>query len=83
MSTYSATESSSSKHPGDWGRAMAVALTRLVDQARADGYFIEHDNLFGASLHLTITEVAHGVQITIQWDPDEPGPAVLSGALSR
>ena len=83
MSTYSATESSSSKHPGDWGRAMAVALTRLVDQARADAYDIEHHSLYGAGLHLTITEAEHGVQITIQWDPDEPGPAALSGPLSR
>lgn len=72
MSTYSATENSSSKHPCDWGRAMAVALTRLVDQARADGHDIEHDNLYGARLDLTITEAEHGVQITLLWDPDEP-----------
>lgn len=72
MSTYSATENSSSKHPGDWGRAMAVALTRLVDQARADGHIIEHENLYGASLHLTITEAEHGVQITLRWNPEDP-----------
>lgn len=71
MSTYSATENSSSKHPCDWGRAMAVALTRLVDQARAEGHDIEHDNLYGADLQLRIVEAEHGVLITIQWDPDE------------
>ncbi|POH57266.1 hypothetical protein [Arthrobacter glacialis] len=71
MATYSSTESSSSKHPADWGRAMAVALTRVVAQGRADGHYIEHDNLYGADLHLTIAEAAHGVQITLCWSPDE------------
>ncbi|MEO8220934.1 MAG: hypothetical protein ABI563_09135 [Specibacter sp.] len=73
MSDYSATEGSSSTHPADWGRAMAVALTRLVDQARADGHDIESDQLYGAELHLTIAEAEHGVQITLRWSPDELG----------
>lgn len=72
MSTYSATENSSSKHPCDWGRAMAVALTRLVDQARADGRDIEHENLYGVDLRLRIAEAEHGVQITLLWGPGEP-----------
>lgn len=70
MKDYSATEDSSSKHPADWGRAMAVALTRVVAQARADGHNIEHDNLYGADLHLTITDADEGVHITLRWSPD-------------
>ncbi|AIY00519.1 hypothetical protein ART_0920 [Arthrobacter sp. PAMC 25486] len=71
MRNYSAIESSSSKHPADWGRAMAMALTRVVAQARADGHDIEHDNLYGTDLHLTITEADPGVQVTLRWSPDE------------
>lgn len=69
MKNYSATVSSSSKHPADWGRAMAVALTRVVAQARSDGHDIESDNLYGAELHLTITECDQGVNITLSWNP--------------
>lgn len=75
MSNYSATENSSSKQPADWGRAMAVAVTRVVAQSRADGHDLEHDNLYGADLHLRITEADHGVQITLRWNPDESADA--------
>lgn len=54
------------------GRAMAVALPRLVDQARADGHTIEHGIPCGARLDQTNTEAEHSVQIFIQWNPDEP-----------
>lgn len=73
---YSATEGSSSKHPADWGRAMAVALSRLLDQARMDGHDIERNNLFGADLHLTIAEAEDGVQITLRWRLEESGRSV-------
>lgn len=74
MSTYSATENSSSKHPCDWGRAMAVAMTRLVEQARPNDPTNKHEYLYGSRLDLIITEAERGVEITLQWDADEPAP---------
>ena len=44
---FSATEESDSKHPSDWGRAMAVAMRRLVEMAHEAGDVVEDENLYG------------------------------------
>jgi hypothetical protein len=67
---YKATEPASSKHPGDWGRAMAKAMAELVNQAaEIDG--VGHEELYGENLHLVIKETEDGVEITMTWDPAE------------
>jgi hypothetical protein len=72
MTTYSGSESSSSKHPQDWGRAMSAAMTSLVAQARSEGHPVEQENLYGQDLHLLITETGDGVTITLSWSPEAP-----------
>lgn len=67
---YKATEAASSKHPGDWGRAMARAMAELADQAaEIDG--AGHEDLYGLNLHLVIKETEEGVEITLSWDPED------------
>lgn len=66
---FSVTEESDSKHPHDWGRAMAVAISRLVDLAHEAGDVVEHENLYGEDLHLYVTETDDGANITMSWTP--------------
>jgi hypothetical protein len=66
---YSVTEASSSKNPHDWGRAMATAISRLVEQADQAGDVVEHENLYNEDLHLFVEETADGVDITMAWTP--------------
>ncbi len=68
---FTATEESSSKHPHDWGRAMAVAISRLADMAREAGDEFEHEALLGEDLHLFVEDTEDGVNITISWTPRE------------
>ncbi|MBG6215958.1 hypothetical protein IWX75_000395 [Arthrobacter sp. CAN_A6] len=68
---FTATEESSSKHPHDWGRAMAVAISRLADMAREAGDEFEHEALLGEDLHLFVEDTDDGVDITISWTPRE------------
>lgn len=68
---YSTTEESDSTHPHDWGRAMAVAISRLVEMAHDAGDVVEHENLYGEDLHLCVTETEHGANITLSWTPKE------------
>lgn len=70
MSTYAASEIANSPHPRDWGRAMSVAMDHLLDQARAGGYEVQGQTLFGQRMQLTITEIPNGVRITLQWTPE-------------
>lgn len=80
---FTATEESTSKHPHDWGRAMAVAICRLTDMAREAGDPVHHEALIGEDLHLFVEETAHGVTITMSWTPREQGalqPAGSAGA---
>lgn len=66
---YTATESASSKHPGDWGRAMARAMAELADQAahiNGGG----HEDLYGEDLHLVIRETDAGVEVVLSWEPE-------------
>ncbi|WP_115789788.1 hypothetical protein [Arthrobacter silvisoli] len=70
MASYSALEKATSKHPHDWGRAMASAMAKLVEAARMDGRTFENEFLFGEELQLQIDEDADGVTIKLTWTPD-------------
>ena len=62
---YSAEAEASSMDPHDWGRAMALAVTRLAEQlAPAESEDI-HATLVGRDLHLKIRDDAAGVIITV------------------
>jgi len=66
---YSAEAEASSMDPHDWGRAMALAVTRLAEQlAPADTDDI-HATLVGRDLHLKIRDDAAGVIITVSTSP--------------
>ena len=54
---YSASAEANSRHPQDWGRAMAAAMTDLVEQRREDGGRVDHEDL-------------DGVEITLTWQPE-------------
>ncbi|WP_284756130.1 hypothetical protein [Arthrobacter sp. efr-133-R2A-120] len=57
-----------SRDPHHWGRAMAVAISKLADQlASEDG----HEALVGRDLRLRITTDPDGVRITVWCLPKE------------
>jgi len=63
---YRASADTTSRHPQDWGRAVAVVLERLAEQAAADG--ADQDGaLVGADVALHISEVVDGVRIDAVW----------------
>ncbi|UNK46437.1 hypothetical protein [Arthrobacter sulfonylureivorans] len=65
--TYTASATANSKNPHDWGRAMAAALSDLVEQSEGDA--ASPDELYGENLHLVIEETESGVQIQLSWSP--------------
>ncbi|MCX2747838.1 hypothetical protein OOZ51_08395 [Arthrobacter sp. MI7-26] len=69
MVSYSALEQASSKNPHDWGRAMATAMTKLLDAARIDGRHFEHEFLFGEELCMRIDENNGGATVKLTWTP--------------
>jgi hypothetical protein len=75
--TYKASATANSKNPHDWGRAMAAALTDLVDQSESDA--TSPDELYGENLCLVIEETETGVQIHLSWSPGGQD-AAASGA---
>ncbi|MHA7284053.1 hypothetical protein [Arthrobacter sp. TMS2-4] len=72
---FTVTEESTSKHPHDWGRAMAVAISRLTDLAREAGDPVHDEALIGEDLHLFVADTEDGVNITMSWTPGEQGAA--------
>jgi hypothetical protein len=66
---YSATAESSSMDPHDWGRAMALALTRLAEQIAPDDSEDIHALVVGRNLHLKISDEPGGVTITVSTEP--------------
>jgi hypothetical protein len=78
---YSATAKANSKHPYDWGRAMALAVSKLLRQAEDDGLATHRRNLYDEDLRLRISELADGIQITLSWSP-VPEPAADTAATS-
>jgi hypothetical protein len=77
---FTATEESTSKHPHDWGRAMAVTICRLTDMAREAGDPVHHEALIGEDLHLFVEETEVGVAITMSWTPREQGALPAAGS---
>jgi hypothetical protein len=69
---YTAEAEASSRDPHDWGRAMALALTRLAEQILPDDSENRHASLVDRPLQLTIRDDGTGVTITIS---TQPGPA--------
>jgi hypothetical protein len=66
---YSATAESSSMDPHDWGRAMALAVTRLAKQIEPEGSGDIHALLVGRDLFLKISDEPGGVAITVSTGP--------------
>ena len=66
---YSAEAEASSTDPHDWGRAMALAVTRLAEQMEPGETEDIHDSLVGKDLHLKIRDDAAGVTITVSTAP--------------
>lgn len=60
--------------PHDWGRAMALALTRLAEQIAPEGSDDIHAVLVGRDWHLKISDEPGGVTITVSTGPS-PDPA--------
>ncbi len=79
---FSATEESTSKHPQDWGRAMAVAISRLAEMAREAGDPVHHEALIGEDLRLQVEHTDHGVRITVSWTPPEQGTLLPASEAS-
>lgn len=72
---YSAEAEASSTDPHDWGRAMALAVTRLAEQiAPADSEDI-HASLVGKELRLKIRDDEAGVTIMVSTAPPSALPA--------
>lgn len=68
---HSVSEYASSTHPGDWGRAMACATSRLAELCDADPQS-DHEGLLGRELHLVITPSGDGVDITLSCSAPTP-----------
>jgi hypothetical protein len=66
---YSAEAEASSMDPHDWGRAMALAVTRLAEQLAPGGGEVSHATLVGRELHLKISDDPAGVRIRVSTAP--------------
>jgi hypothetical protein len=66
---YSAEAEASSMDPHDWGRAMALAVTRLAEQLAPEDSEDIHASLVGRDLHLKIRDDDSGVTITVSTAP--------------
>ncbi|MDQ0754814.1 hypothetical protein [Arthrobacter sp. B3I4] len=62
---YSAEAEASSRDPHDWGRAMALALTRLAEQLAPEDSEDMHASLVDRPLHLRISDHESGVMIAL------------------
>ena len=66
---YSAEAEASSMDPHDWGRAMALAVTRLAEQLAPEDSEDIHASLVGKDLRLLIRDDEAGVTITVSTAP--------------
>ncbi|KHL05382.1 hypothetical protein [Sinomonas humi] len=71
MASYVGAERASSTDPRDWGRALAVALERLLEAARLDGRYAQHEHLCGVDLVLRIEEDGDGAKVAVRWVPED------------
>ncbi|MFF2242604.1 hypothetical protein ACFVTM_00275 [Arthrobacter sp. NPDC058130] len=55
--------------PHDWGRAMALALTRLAEQLAPEDSEDIHSSIVDRGLHLKISDEPGGVTITVSTEP--------------
>ncbi|MFS0718190.1 hypothetical protein ABC337_08385 [Arthrobacter sp. 1P04PC] len=62
---HTAEAEASSRDPHDWGRAMALALTRLAEQLDPEGGEDMHTTLVNRPLQLQIRDDGEGVTITV------------------
>jgi hypothetical protein len=63
---HTAIESSSSRHPQDWGRAMSVVLTRLAETMALESGGTTDEVLVNRDIRLHIvTEGQSGARITV------------------
>ncbi|MDJ0313875.1 hypothetical protein [Arthrobacter sp. H35-D1] len=69
---------SSSQHPGDWGRALASAVSRLVEQIIDTTGIDPCHEPGGLDLSLHITGLPGGEAITVTWMPASKGTEELS-----
>ncbi len=67
--SYSAEAEASSMDPHDWGRAMALAVTRLAAQLAPGDSEDIHASLLGRDLRLLISDDPAGVRITVSTGP--------------
>jgi hypothetical protein len=65
---YTASENTTSRHPQDWGRAVAVVFERLAEQARVAGNGPETRNLFDADITIHVKKIPDGVTISATWE---------------
>lgn len=82
MASYTGAERASSSDPGDWGRALAGALERLLQAASMDGQYAQHDRLFGVDLTLRIEEDGDGAKVTVRWMPEEGEGGAAPGQVA-
>lgn len=61
----SAEAEANSRDPHDWGRAMALAVTRLAEQLAPEGSDDIHASVVDRDFRLTIRDDPEGVLITI------------------
>jgi hypothetical protein len=62
-----------SRDPHDWGRAMALAVTRLAEQLASEGSDDIHATLVDRDLCLTIRDDPEGVLISLSTEFPERG----------
>lgn len=67
----STTAFASSTHPGDWGRALACALSTLTEIC-GNASMGNHESLLGQELQLVISPEGGGVNMTLSWSPRTP-----------
>lgn len=75
MAIYRAMEHASSKDPQDWGRAMSVALMRLLEEAQADRSYLEHTHLIGQDIVMRIEAEEGGACVYLSWHPQNQDDA--------
>jgi hypothetical protein len=69
-----AVQTSSSRHPHDWGRALSVVLTRLAEDLAREGLGQPDEVLLDREIRLTIvTEGEDGARITASCPDDVTG----------
>lgn len=67
---YSVTTFASSEQPKDWGRALADAVSQLVELITGEDV-PGHEGVHGKDFRLRIlpNQEEEGVDITVSWDP--------------